>query len=119
MPTHSERLGVGDNFVATLRDESGNAKEKRLSRQDLRVMSRKLDTLEEHEALTKEELKERAEEQGVHLPKNPSKDALAEIVASRTAPLGIGEILFEGEPHEVKGPGEEWETDAEGNYVNR
>jgi hypothetical protein len=33
--------------------------------------------------------------------------------------LAIGEIRNEGEPNERKGPGPAWETDDQGNYVNR
>lgn len=33
--------------------------------------------------------------------------------------LAIGEIQNEGTPEEVKGPGEAWAKDDEGEYVNR
>lgn len=33
--------------------------------------------------------------------------------------LAVGEVQNEGTEEEVKGPGQEWETDDEGSYVNR
>jgi hypothetical protein len=33
--------------------------------------------------------------------------------------LAIGEIINEGTDEELKGPGPAWETDEDGNYINR
>lgn len=32
---------------------------------------------------------------------------------------GVGEIWYEGTPDEVKGPGEQWRQNENGEYINR
>lgn len=112
-----DHSGVGDGIVAVVRDESGEVREVR--RGGLKAMAQRLaveDDLEQHDERT---LRAIAEDEGVKLPKGSGRRRVLRSLAARRGGLPVGEIAFEGEPDELKGPGPQWERDEEGNYVNR
>ena len=115
---NSEQSEARDTVEVIVRGPDGEVKQ-HMSGGEVRAVAARLEVKEQLQDQKVADLREMVEEHGVEVPKNPTKADLIDLIASRRSPLGIGEILYEGTPQEIKGPGPEWEKDEEGNYVNR
>lgn len=115
---------VRETVEVVLRGADGEVKQT-VGRSGLRALVGRMDQTELLSKKTVEELTELADERGIEITENgervsdPYKQDLVDVLAAHSGPLAVGEVLFEGERHEIKGPGPEWERDAEGGYVNR
>ena len=82
---------------------------------ELRAIADRLQRAETLEAMGKDELvAHAADEHNVELPKGASKADLVAHIAAREHGVAPGEIINEGTPLEVKGPGPEWSANANG-----
>lgn len=98
-----------DTVEVVLRGADGEVKQT-VGRAGIRSLAARMDLVDELSDKDADELKDMAAEEGVEITEgakkksNPSKADLVDALAARGGPLASGEILFEGERHEVKGP---------------
>ncbi|CAA9256348.1 MAG: hypothetical protein AVDCRST_MAG83-2427 [uncultured Arthrobacter sp.] len=113
----SNHAEAGDGARVTVRTESGEALT--VGASELQSLAARLTTREQLVEQNKGPLLEMADEEKIPVPHNATKEEVVDLLVSRRAPLVEGEVLYEGTPQEIKGPGPEWTRDSGGNYVNR
>ncbi len=109
---------AGDTVEMVVRNAQGEVV-RTMTGADIRSEAAKMEARDGLAGSTKDELLMIAEDASIPVPKDGTEAEIVEVLASRRAPLGIGEVLFEGTPYEIGGPGPEWEKDENGGYANR